>query len=166
MVKRQSNGLDADAGGDADADADAETGAPSETTDVTESDRTTEEDPGSEPDFDAIFGALAHPIRRALIEQLAGGSESVGELAEPHDVSLAAVSKHLQTLADAGLIEVEKDGRVRRCHLDAAPLSDAFGWLTRYRIFWEDRFDALEDHLQRNDNDRRQHDCEDGDRHT
>lgn len=99
-------------------------------------------------DLDAIFSALAHPTRRALIEQLADGPESVGELAEPHEMSLAAVSKHLQILEDAGLIDVERDGRVRRCHLDAAPLSDAFGWLTRYRVGWEDRFDALVDHLE------------------
>jgi DNA-binding transcriptional ArsR family regulator len=105
----------------------------------------------NESDLNAIFGALANPTRRALVEQLAGGPESVGNLAEPHDMSLAAVSKHLQVLEDAGLISVEKDGRVRRCHLDAAPLSDAFGWLTRYRIFWEDRFDALEDHLERDE---------------
>lgn len=102
-------------------------------------------------DLDAIFQALAHPTRRALLEQLAGGPERVGELAAPHDVSLAAVSKHLHVLEDAGLIEVEKDGRVRRCHLDAAPLSAAFGWLTRYRVFWEDRFDALAIHLEEED---------------
>lgn len=107
----------------------------------------------TDPDLDAIFGALAHPTRRGLIEQLASGPESVGDLAEPHDMSLAAVSKHLQVLEDAGLIEVEKDGRVRRCHLDAAPLSDAFGWLTQYRVFWEDRFDALADHLEEDLND-------------
>ena len=104
-----------------------------------------------DPDLDAIFGALSHPTRRALVEQLAGGPESVGELAEPHDVSLAAISKHLSVLEDAGLIEVEKDGRVRRCHLEAAPLRHAFGWLTRYRIFWEDRFDALAAHLENDD---------------
>lgn len=102
----------------------------------------------AQSDLDAIFGALANQTRRELIEQLAGGPESVGTLAEPHDMSLAAVSKHLKVLEDAGLIEVEKDGRVRRCHLDGAPLSDAFGWLTRYRVFWEDRFDALADHLE------------------
>ena len=104
-----------------------------------------------DPNLDAIFGALTHPIRRALIEQLAGGPKNVTELAEPHDVSLAAVSKHLQVLDEAGLIEVEKDGRVRRCHLEAAPLRHAFGWLTRYRIFWEDRFDALAAHLENDD---------------
>ena len=99
-------------------------------------------------DLDAIFQALAHPTRRALIEQLADDPKCVGELAEPHDISLAAVSKHLHVLADAGLIEIEEDGRVRRCHLDAAPLGEAFGWLTRYRVFWENRFDALADHLE------------------
>lgn len=99
-------------------------------------------------DLDAIFQALSHPTRRALIEELAEGPKNVSELAEPHDVSLAAVSKHLQVLEDAGLVTVEKDGRVRRCHLDAAPLGEAFGWLTRYRVFWEDRFDALADHLE------------------
>jgi len=102
----------------------------------------------TDEDLDAIFQALSHPIRRAILEQVADGPESVGELAEPHDVSLAAVSKHLQVLADAGLIEFEQDGRVRRAHLDAAPLSAAFGWLTRYRVFWEDRLDALSDHLE------------------
>lgn len=99
-------------------------------------------------DLDAIFQALAHPTRRALLEQLAEGSKTVGELAEPHDVSLAAVSKHLRVMEDAGLLDVEEDGRVRRCHLNAAPLSAAFGWLTRYRVFWEDRFDALAIHLE------------------
>lgn len=106
----------------------------------------------SELDLDAVFQALAHPIRRDILEQLADGSESVGDLAEPHDVSLAAVSKHLHVLEDAGLVEFEKDGRVRRCHLDAAPLSAAFGWLTRYRILWEDRLDALASHVEPDDN--------------
>lgn len=105
----------------------------------------------ADPDLDAVFRALAHPTRRALIEQLAAGPRSVGELAEPHDVSLAAISKHLNVLEDAGLLEVERDGRVRRCQLDAAPLSAAFGWLTRYRVFWEDRLDELAIHLENED---------------
>lgn len=108
-----------------------------------------------EPDLDAVFQALSHPIRREILEQLADGGESVGDLAEPHDVSLAAVSKHLRVLEDAGLVEFEKDGRVRRCHLDAAPLSAAFGWLTRYRVLWEDRLDALATHLEEEDDDER-----------
>ncbi|KZN23156.1 transcriptional regulator [Haladaptatus sp. R4] len=105
----------------------------------------------NDQELDEIFKALAHPIRREILEQLADGPESVGDLAEPHDVSLAAVSKHLHVLEDAGLLDIEKDGRVRRCHLDAAPLSEAFGWLTRYRVLWEDRFDALADHLEQED---------------
>jgi DNA-binding transcriptional ArsR family regulator len=99
-------------------------------------------------DLDAVFQALAHPIRRDILEQVAHEPRSVSKLSDPHDVSMAAVSKHLHVLEDAGLIDIEKDGRVRRCHLNAAPLSAAFGWLTRYRVFWEDRFDALAIHLE------------------
>lgn len=99
-------------------------------------------------DLDAICQALAHPTRRALIDQLAAGAKRVGGLAEPHDMSLAAVSEHLHVLEDAGLIEIEKDARVRRCPPNAAPLSAALGWLTRYRIFWEDRFGGFADHLE------------------
>ena len=99
-------------------------------------------------DLDAVFAALAHPIRRAIIEQLAGGDATVGELAEPHKVSLPAISKHLRVLEDAGLLNVEPEGRVHRCHIDAAPLSVAFGWLTGYRVLWEDRFNRLAAHLE------------------
>lgn len=102
-------------------------------------------------DLDAIFQALSHPIRRDLLEQVADGPESVSELAAPHDVSLAAVSTHLSVLEDAGLVEFEREGRVRRCHLEPAPLSEAFGWLTRYRVLWEDRLDALAIHLEEDD---------------
>jgi len=98
-------------------------------------------------DLDAIFAALAHPIRRAIVERLAGGDATVGELAEPHKVSLPAISKHLRVLEDAGLLQVEPEGRVHRCQLDVAPLSTAFGWLTRYRVLWEDRFGRLAEHL-------------------
>lgn len=98
--------------------------------------------------LDAVFAALAHPTRRAILEQLAGGDATVGELAEPHKVSLPAISRHLRVLEDAGLIQVEAEGRVHRCQIDAAPLSAAFGWLTRYRVLWEDRFDRLAKHLE------------------
>ncbi|HII41403.1 MAG TPA: helix-turn-helix transcriptional regulator [Thermoplasmata archaeon] len=101
-------------------------------------------------DLDAVFAALAHPIRRAILEQLAGGDATVSELAEPYKVSLPAISKHLRVLEDAGLLKVSPEGRVHRCHLDAAPLSAAFGWLTRYRVLWEDRFDRLAKHLEKN----------------
>ncbi len=100
-------------------------------------------------DLDAVFAALAHPIRRAILEQLAAGDATVGELAEPHRVSLPAISKHLRVLEDAGLLKVSPEGRVHRCRLDAAPLSAAFGWLTRYRVLWEDRFDRLAKHLEK-----------------
>ena len=100
-------------------------------------------------DLDAVFAALAHPNRRAILEQLAGGDASVSELAEPHKVSLPAISKHLRVLEDAGLVRVSPEGRVHRCRLDAAPLSAAFGWLTRYRVLWEDRFDRLAKHLEK-----------------
>lgn len=99
-------------------------------------------------DLDAVFAALAHPIRRAILEQLSAGDATVGELAQPHKVSAPAISKHLRVLEDAGLLKVEPEGRVHRCHIDAAPLSAAFGWLTRYRVLWEDRFDRLAEHLE------------------
>lgn len=102
-------------------------------------------------DLDAIFQALAHPIRREILEELAQEPQRIGALAEPFDVSLAAVSKHVGILEDAGLVDIAEDGRIRRCHLDAAPLGEAFGWLTRYRVFWEDRFDALAIHLDEED---------------
>ena len=99
-------------------------------------------------DLDAVFAALAHPIRRAIIERLAQGGCAVSALAEPHDVSLPAISKHLRVLEDAGLLEQTPDGRVRRCTLRAAPLSAAFSWIVQYRIFWEQRLDALARHVE------------------
>lgn len=100
------------------------------------------------PDLDAVFAALAHPIRRAIIERLAEGDCAVGDLAAPHDVSAPAISKHLRILEEAGLLEQTPDGRVRRCALKAQPLSAAFSWIVRYRIFWEDRLDRLAKHLE------------------
>ena len=103
-------------------------------------------EPGA--NLDAIFAALAHPIRRAIVERLAGGECTVAELAEPHAVSLPAISKHLRVLEQAGLLEQTPDGRVRRCALKAQPLSAAFGWLVQYRLFWEDALDALAKHVE------------------
>ena len=99
-------------------------------------------------DLDAVFAALAHPIRRSMIERLSEGECAVGDLAEPHDVSLPAISKHLRVLEDAGLLEQTPEGRVRRCHLKAAPLSAVFGWIVQYRLFWEDALDALAGHVE------------------
>jgi len=89
-------------------------------------------------DLDQVFGALAHPIRRAILEELSVGDATVSELAEPYKVSLPAISKHLRVL----------EGRVRRCQIDAAPLSVAFGWLTQYRVLWEGRLARLAKHLE------------------
>ncbi len=94
-------------------------------------------------DLDAVFAALAHPIRRAIIERLAEGDCTVGDLAAPHRVSPPAISKHLRVLEDAGLLEQTPDGRVRRCALQATPLSAAFSWIVQYRLFWEDALDAI-----------------------
>src|SRR5437870_4757887 len=97
--------------------------------------------------LDKVFYALSDPTRRALLARLSKGHSPVTELAGPHDMSLPAVSKHLGVLEEAGLITREKDGRVRRCHLQAEPLHIAVDWLTSYRIFWEGKFDALEKFL-------------------
>lgn len=99
-------------------------------------------------DLDAVFQAVAHPIRRGILERLSAGEATVAELARPHDVSAPAISKHLRVLEDAGLLTQQPDGRVRRCRIEARPLQEAFGWLTRYRVFWEDRLDALAKHLE------------------
>lgn len=99
-------------------------------------------------DLDAVFAALANPTRRSIIEQLSEGEKSVGQLAEPHDVSLPAISQHLRVLEEAGLLEQTKDGRVRRCALRGKPLSEVFSWIVQYRIFWEDSLEALAEQVE------------------
>lgn len=93
--------------------------------------------------LDDVFAALAHPIRRAIIERLAEGECTVGELATPHNVSPPAISQHLRALEEVGLLEQTPTGRMRRCALKAAPLSAAFSWIVRYRILWEDMLDDI-----------------------
>ncbi len=95
-----------------------------------------------------IFGALADPTRRAILARLALGETSVGELAEPFEMSLPAVSKHLGVLETAGLVQREKQGRVRRCQLDSRPLEAAAGWIEEYRRFWESQLDSLARYLE------------------
>ena len=97
--------------------------------------------------LDATFGALADPTRRAILERLARGESSVTALAEPFDMSLPAVSKHLRVLESAGLLARERDGRVHRCCLVGGPMEEAARWIARYRIFWERQLDALAEHL-------------------
>lgn len=99
-------------------------------------------------ELDAVFAALAHPIRRAILERLAEGECTVGDLAEPHDVSLPAISQHLRVLEEAGLLEQTPEGRVRRCALRAQPLSAAFSWIVQYRIFWEDTLDRVAERVE------------------
>ena len=93
--------------------------------------------------LDLTFGALADPIRRAILDRLVHGEATVGELAAPFDVSRPAVSKHLRVLERAGLVRRERDGRVSRCGLDAGPMKDASDWVERYRRFWEGQLDQL-----------------------
>ena len=100
------------------------------------------------PDLDAVFAALAHPIRRDIVARLALGDCSVGDLAGPHDVSLPAISRHLRVLEEAGLLEQTPDGRLRRCALKALPLSAAFSWIVQYRLFWEGTLDAIAQKLE------------------
>jgi len=101
----------------------------------------------SELVLDATFAALADPTRRAILTRLAEGETSVGELAAPFEISLPAISKHLRVLERAGLLKQEKDGRLRRCKLEAQPLRDAQVWIERYRMFWEGQLDQLAAYL-------------------
>jgi len=98
----------------------------------------------SATDLDEVFSALADPTRREILVVLAEGDRSVSELAEPFDVSLPAVSKHLSVLERAGLITREREGRVRRCTLEPEPLAGALEWIAQYGSFWEESLDSLE----------------------
>jgi DNA-binding transcriptional ArsR family regulator len=94
------------------------------------------------------FAALADPTRRAILGRLAKGERSVTELAEPFAMSLPAISKHLKVLERSGLIERSREAQWRPCRLNAGPLKDAAGWLERYRRFWEESFDRLDEYLR------------------
>jgi DNA-binding transcriptional ArsR family regulator len=94
------------------------------------------------------FGALADPTRRAILARLARGPAAVTELAAPFDMSLPAVSKHLKVLERAGLIERGREAQWRPCELKAKPLKDAAEWVERYRTFWEERLDRLDEYLR------------------
>src|SRR5579862_6332940 len=93
------------------------------------------------------FAALADPTRRAILARLALGEVSVTDLAEPFDISMPAVSKHLKVLERAGLIARGRDAQWRPCRLDAQPLKDVAKWLEHYRRFWEQSFDRLDNYL-------------------
>lgn len=93
--------------------------------------------------LDQVFFALSDPIRRQILEQLDGQALLVSEIAASFDVSLQAVSRHIQVLVRAGLIQQERTGRISRCSLDAGPLLDAAVWMNRYSKYWQQQFDLL-----------------------
>lgn len=94
------------------------------------------------------FAALADPTRRAILARLASGETSVTGLAEPFEMSLPAISKHLKVLERAGLITRGREAQWRPCRLQAAPLADVADWVANYRRFWEQSFDRLDDYLR------------------
>ena len=101
--------------------------------------------------LDDTFAALAHPVRRAILARLMGGEASVMELAEPFEMSLPAVSKHLKVLEKAGLIARGREAQWRPCRLDADPLREVADWVEGYRRFWErseERYGRLDDYLR------------------
>jgi DNA-binding transcriptional ArsR family regulator len=105
--------------------------------------------------LDRTFGALADPTRRRILAQLAQGGECVTDLARPHAMSLAAVSKHLIVLEKAGLVRRRRKGRVHSLTLEAKPMKEAQAWIDRYRKFWEgnlDQFEKYLDNLQKKEN--------------
>jgi len=99
--------------------------------------------------LDAIFTALAHPARRAILARLGKGEATVSELAQPLDMSLPAVTKHLKVMERAKLISRSKNAQWRPCRLEEAPLKAASGWIEEQRKVWESRLDRLEGYLHR-----------------
>jgi len=98
--------------------------------------------------LDATFGALADPTRRAIVARLAVGDATVNELAEPFDLSLPGISKHLKVLERSGLISRRRQAQVRPCHLEKDALDAAVDWIEANRRMWTERFDKLDDHLR------------------
>jgi DNA-binding transcriptional ArsR family regulator len=105
--------------------------------------------------LDRSFDALSHPVRRAIVERLARGPATVGEATRGVTVSKPAVSKHLKVLEEAGLVRREIDGRQHRLTLESRGLKAATRWLELHRTLWEAKFDAVERHLQVEDERRR-----------
>ena len=97
--------------------------------------------------LDLTFGALADATRRAIVARLSEGEATVGELAEPFDISRPAISKHLRVLERAGLVLRSRDGRVSRCRFDGRAMGNAAQWVQQYRDFWEGQLDALTQYL-------------------
>jgi DNA-binding transcriptional ArsR family regulator len=103
------------------------------------------------PELTAVFHALGDATRRRMLRELAGGERTVGQLAQPFAISLAAASKHIKVLEGAGLIRREVRGRTHFCRLDPAPLASAHDWLSFYERFWTTRLDVLDRLLREED---------------
>ena len=101
--------------------------------------------------LNAVFHALADPTRRAMLENLSANPRTVSELAAPFDMSLAAASKHIKVLEQAGLVKRNVQGRTHTCELDAQPMHAGVEWLRHYERFWNERLDALEAILRSED---------------
>jgi DNA-binding transcriptional ArsR family regulator len=98
--------------------------------------------------LDAVFAALANPTRRAILARLAEGQATVNELAEPFEMSLPAVSKHIRVLEEAGFVARGRDAQFRPCSLDAKPLAAVASWTDQYRHIWDARFEMMAKVLQ------------------
>ena len=121
--------------------------------------------PTPTPDqLSAIFAALADPTRRAIVARLAERDATVLELARPFALSLPAVSKHLQVLQRAGLVEQRRQAQWRPCRLEAEPLREVAGWVEQYRRHWEESFERLSDYLRELQDDQEQGKGDDDDR--
>src|ERR1700742_4838425 len=103
------------------------------------------------PQLNSVFHALGDPTRRLMLQDLARSDRTVGQLAEPYAISLAAASKHIKVLEGAGLIRREVHGRTHLCRLEPGPLANAHQWLSFYERFWTDRLDALDRLLRAED---------------
>jgi DNA-binding transcriptional ArsR family regulator len=101
------------------------------------------EEDAEEALLDRVFFAASDPVRRAILLRLDDGALLVSELAAPFDISLQAVSRHIQVLVRAGLVRQERSGRISRCSLDAGPIFAAALWLNRYSKYWQQQFDLL-----------------------
>ena len=93
--------------------------------------------------LDAVFSALSDPVRRAILEMIAERELLVSEIAAGFDISLQAVSRHIQVLVRAGLVQQHRSGRISRCRIETGPLYDAAVWLNQYTRYWQDQFDLL-----------------------
>jgi DNA-binding transcriptional ArsR family regulator len=108
-------------------------------------------------ELSVVFGALADPTRRAILARLAEGEATVNELAEPFDLKLPTVSKHLKVLQKAGLVSQVRKAQWRPCRLETAPLQQVAGWVERYLRIYEERFGRLEEYLRELQEKERQH---------